>query len=185
MSTTTLTTALPTGTWAADTTHSSIGFSVRHMGVSTFKSRFTDYDAVLVAGSDGALRLDGTVRVASIDIATADLKGHLLSDEFFGADRTPELRFRSSKLDVEADGRLRLEGDLEIRGVSLPVIAEGSLTDAQEDASGGTRAGLVLTAVVDRREYGLEWNMPLPKGGVALGNDVTLAVELELVLQEG
>lgn len=177
----TITPALPTGVWNVDTTHSTIGFSVRHMGVSTFRSRFTDYDAALTAGADGTLSLNGTVRVASIDIAAADLKGHLLSEDFFAADTHPELRFESTRLDVEADGRARLEGELEIRGIRRPVIAEGALTDADEDAFGGTRAGLTLEAVVDRREYGLEWNMSLPKGGVALGNDVTLTVELELV----
>ena len=170
-------TAVPTGTWAADKVHSTIGFEVEHM-VSTFRGRFEDYDAQLVDG-----KLEGTVRVASVKVYDENLEAHLQSPEFFDAQLHPELRFESRALDVEGDGdgNVRLEGDLTIKGVTKPVTASGRYVYVAADMGGGERIGLALEATVDRREFGLDWNAPLPKGGFALGNDVTLQVALELV----
>ena len=171
-------TTFPSGTWQVDPVHSTVGFSVRHMVVSTFRGRFEEYDARLVATGDDP-QLTGTVAVRSIVVKDDDLAAHLRSAEFFDADRFPELRFASTSMRRAGD-RVEVLGDLTIKGITRPVRADGAMTDAREDPYGATRMGLELEAVVDRREFGLTWNMALPKGGFALGHDVTLHVDLEL-----
>ena len=171
-------TAVPAGTWTADKVHSSIGFEVEHM-VSTFRGTFEDYDVQLAEG-----RLEGTVPVASVRVYDENLEAHLQSPEFFDAELHPELRFESRELTLDEDGNVALEGDLTIKGNTLPVTATGRYVYVEADMGGGERIGLRLEATVDRREFGLEWNAPLPKGGFALGNDVTLVVALELVKAE-
>jgi len=172
--------ALPTGTWNADATHSSINFSVKHMAISTFRSGFDDVDAGVTVGEDGAAVLVGTARAASIRLADENLAVHVASAEFFDSEAHPEITFRSTSLDRDED-RLDVDGSLTIKGITRPVKASGAVTDVIEDPYGGSRFALTLQTTVDRREFGLEWNAPLPKGGFALGNDVTLEIVLELV----
>jgi polyisoprenoid-binding protein YceI len=172
-------TAVPTGTWTVDKIHSSIGFEVEHM-VSTFRGRFEDYDAQLVDG-----KLTGTVSVPSVRVYDENLEAHLQSPEFFDAQLHPELRFESRELEIDDDGNVTLEGELTIKGITKDVTARGRYVHVEADMAGGERIGLALEATVDRREFGLNWNAPLPKGGFALGNDVTLVVALELVKADG
>ncbi len=177
MSTATNTQVIPTGTWEIDKVHSTVGFAVKHMVVSTFRGSFGDYDIELTSGDQGA-RLAGQVRVASVDVKDPDLEGHLQSPDFFDAERHPELSFESSDLRVEGD-ELVLEGELTIRGITKPVEGRGSVTGPHTDFQDTDRLGVEVTTVLDRTEYGLEWNAPLPKGGFALANDVKLVINLE------
>jgi polyisoprenoid-binding protein YceI len=165
-------------TWQVDPVHSTVGFAVKHMVVSTFRGTFGSYDATLV-DAGGRLSVTGWVEVASLAVKDPALAGHLAAPEFFDAERHPRLRFASREIDVAAAGDVLLDGELTIKGRTRPVRATGSATPALEDPFGGVRRGLELEAVVDRREYGLEWNLPLPKGGFALDNDVRLLVNLE------
>jgi polyisoprenoid-binding protein YceI len=171
-------TAVPVGTWRADKVHSTIGFEVEHM-VSTFRGRFEEYDARLVDG-----RLIGTVAVPSVKVYDENLEAHLQSPDFFDAQLHPELRFESRELQIDEDGSVTLDGELTIKGTTNDVTAKGRYVHVEADMTGGERIGLQLEATVDRREFGLNWNAPLPKGGVVLGNDVTLVVALELVKAE-
>ena len=171
-------TAAPAGAWTADKVHSTIGFEVEHM-VSTFRGRFEDYDAQLVDG-----KLTGTVAVPSVKVYDENLEAHLQSPDFFDAQLHPELRFESREVVIDGEGNATLEGDLTIKGVTKPVTGRGRYVHVEADMGGGERIGLALEATVDRREFGLEWNAPLPKGGFVLGNDVTLQVALELVPAE-
>ena len=171
-------TTVPTGTWTVDKVHSSIGFEVEHM-VSTFRGHFEDYDVRLADDE-----LAGTVAVASVRVYDENLEAHLQSPEFFDAERHPQLRFESRELAIDEDGALQVEGDLTIKGTTRPVTGRGRYVHVEADMGGGERIGLRLETTVDRREFGLDWNAPLPKGGFALGNDVTLVVALELVKQE-
>lgn len=168
-------TAVPSGTWTVDKVHSSIGFEVEHM-VSSFRGRFEDYDVHLVDGE-----LIGTVSVPSVKVYDENLEAHLQSPDFFDAQLHPELRFESRELAIDEDGSVTLEGDLTIKGVTRPVTAHGRYVHVEADLGGGERIGLALETTVDRRDFRLEWNAPLPKGGFVLGNDVTLKVALELV----
>ena len=172
-------TAVPAGTWTVDKVHSSIGFEVDHM-VSTFRGRFEDYDARLVDG-----KLVGSVTVASVKVYDDNLEAHLQSPEFFDAAIHPALLFESRELAIDDDGNVTLEGDLTIKGITKPVTGRGRYSHVEADMGGGERIGLAVDATVDRREFDLNWNAPLPKGGFALGNDVTLVVALELVRAEG
>jgi polyisoprenoid-binding protein YceI len=179
MSTQSLEQRVPTGTYAVDPVHSSIGFAVVHNGVSTFRSGFGSYEARLRSG--GRPRLEGTVDVASIQIEEAQLKGHLLSPEFFDAERFPQIRFRSTDLSVGEDGSATVRGELEIRGEVREVEASGKFAEIGAGLDGAPRIGLSLEASVDRRSFGLDWQAELPSGGEVLDYAVEIAVELELV----
>ena len=179
MSTQTIQQQIPTGTYVVDPVHSSIGFAVVHNGVSTFRSGFDAYEAEISGGESP--RLSGTVDVAGIDIDEPQLKGHLLSPEFFDAERYPQLRFESSALEIADDGSATIRGELEIRGEVREVEASGRLVQLGADLVGQARVGLSLEASVDRRSFGLDWQAELPSGGEVLDYEVSIAVELELV----
>jgi polyisoprenoid-binding protein YceI len=179
MSTQTIQQQIPAGTYVVDPVHSSVGFAVVHNGVSTFRSGFGGYEARLSGGESP--RLEGTVDVSSIQVDEPQLKGHLLSPEFFDAERHPRLRFESSELEVAEDGSATVRGELEIRGERHQVEASGRFARLGADLAGKARVGLSLAATVDRRDFGLDWNAELPNGGEALDYEVSIAVELELV----
>jgi polyisoprenoid-binding protein YceI len=172
---------IATGTWKIDTIHSHVGFAVKHMVVSTFRGRFEDYTGSLTAGEDGTPRLEGSVDVDSIVVKDENLAGHLKSPDFFDSASHPRISFVSEDLQVAEDGTLEVEGDLTIKGHTHRVTARGSVSGPHVDIAGNDKLGVELEAVIDRREFGLEWNAPLPKGGFALDNDVKLGVSLELV----
>lgn len=182
MSTETVNQQIPAGTWAVDPVHSSIGFAITHNRVATFRSGFDSYSATLTGGERP--RLEGAVEVASIDIDEPQLKGHLLSPDFFDAERHPRLEFASTELSVDEDGVVRLAGDLQIRGQSHAVQATGRVGRLAADLGGGERVALSLAAAVDRRDFGLDWNAELPSGGEVLEYEVGIEVELELVPAE-
>jgi polyisoprenoid-binding protein YceI len=179
MSTQTVKQEIPAGTYAVDPVHSSIGFAITHNGVATFRSGFATYEARLSGGEAAAL--EGTVDVASIEIDEEQLKGHLLSPDFFDAGRYPRLRFASSELSVAEDGTASLRGELEIRGEKREVEASGKFGRLGADLAGNARVGLSVSANVDRRDFGLDWNAELPSGGEVLDYAVEINVELELV----
>lgn len=170
---------IPAGTYAVDPVHSSINFAIAHNGVATFRSGFDAYEARLSGGDTP--RLEGTVDVASVKIEEEQLKGHLLSPDFFDAGRHPQIRFSSSELSVADDGAVALRGELEIRGEVREVEASGRFGQLGADLAGNARVGLSLAATVDRRSFGLDWNAELPSGGQVLDYEVEIAVELELV----
>jgi len=172
-------TQLPTGTWKSDPTHSSASFAVKHMAVGTFRGHFEELDATLTVGEDGSAELIGSVGAGSIVVKDEQLKGHLAAPDFFDVERYPELRFTSS--DIKRDGeQLQLSGELTIKDQTHPVQAQGTITDPAVTLGDFVKIGVTLETVIDRTQYGLNWNAPLPKGGFALGNDVKLTIELEL-----
>jgi polyisoprenoid-binding protein YceI len=167
------------GTYTADPVHSSFGFAVRYQGVSLFKGTLSEVDAKLADG-----RLEGTAKVESISIRTPDqFRQHVLSAEFFDAANHPDVTFTSSDLDLREDGTAAVQGELTIKGITRPVTAAGTWIAPTADAFGNTRGHLNLEAVVDRTEFEMNWNAPLPSGGNALANEVTLVVELSLIEQ--
>ncbi len=168
---------VPTGTYTVDPIHSTFGFAVKHNGISLFRGQFEQVDASL---KDGVLR--GSVPVDSVKTPIADLKGHLLSPDFFDAEQTPTIEFTSKEIRIADDGSVDVDGDLEIRGVSHPVTAHGNFASGV-GLSGAEVAGFDLETRIDRREYGLNWQAPLPNGGDALAWDVRIEAHLELVRQ--
>ena len=172
------TTALA-GTFNSDPVHSSFAFAVKYQNVSMFRGTLGEVNATLADG-----KLEGTAQVESISIRTPEqFRAHVMSADFFDVENYPTVTFTSSDLDLADDGTAKVTGDLTIRGVTQPVTATGTWTAPSADAFGNTRAHLQLETVIDRTAYGLNWNMPLPSGGNALADDVTLTVEIALVQQ--
>ena len=167
-------------TWTVDKVHSHVGFAVKHMVVSTFRSQFEDYDATLTANEDGTLRLEGSVKADSVAIKDPQLAGHVHAEDFFDVANHANITFSSTLIRV-GDGELIVDGELTIKGNTLPLQARGTITEPLETLGGYVKTGIALEATVDRTAYDMNWNAPLPKGGFALANDVTLAVELEFV----
>ncbi len=172
MSTITAEQAIPTGTWTLDTVHSSVGYAVRHSGVSLFKGTVGSFDVELVEGT-----LRGSADVSSITVDDDNLQAHLLSPDFFDVERTPRVSFESTSITRDGD-ELTVEGDLEIRGVKQPITLTGTLAGPVAGPA-GEKIGLTLETVVDRTSFGIVWNMELPGGGFILDNEVTLTANLE------
>jgi polyisoprenoid-binding protein YceI len=173
MSTTTIQ-HVPAGTYNLDPVHSTFGFAVKHNGVSTFRGQFEQAEAKL---EDGVLT--GTARVESVKTAIPDLRGHLLAPDFFNAEETPTIAFRSTDVRIADDGGVEVDGELTIRGVCEPVTATGTIATG-ESFRGDEVVGFDLEAKIDRRTYGLDWQAQLPSGGDVLAWDVVLEVHLEL-----
>ena len=171
-------TALPTGTWTLDPVHSSIGFEIEYM-TGAFHGHFAAIDAKLVV-DDGRARLSGSARVASIQVKDENLEAHLQSPDFFDAERHPELRFEADEIDRSGDD-ISVRGEITIKGVTKPVELTGTIADPVVDAYGRERIGLRLEGTVDRTEFGVNWNLPLPDGRPALADEVKLTGELFFV----
>jgi polyisoprenoid-binding protein YceI len=168
---------IPAGTWTSDPIHSSVAFAIRHMGVAPFRGGFKDFDAALVDG-----RLDGAARVESITTEDETLTGHLLSPEFFDAERDPELRFEGDQVRRDGD-EIVVAGQLTLKGETKPVELRGTISGPITDPYGNSRIGLELETTIDRTEFGIDWNADLPAGGQMLANDVELTAQIELVQQ--
>jgi polyisoprenoid-binding protein YceI len=167
---------VPTGTWKADTVHSRVAFEVPY-AVATFSGEVPDFEASL---DDG--KLTGVARIESVQVKEENLQAHLLSPEFFDAERHPEVTFTSSEIRRDGDN-IEIDGEVTIKGITQPAKLTGIATGPAVDHFGATRFGLTLTTVVDRTKYDMNWNMPLPNGEPALSNEVTLKADLTLVAQ--
>ena len=175
------TSTLPTGTWSADATHSHVGFAVEYM-VGTFRGTFSPIEAKLEVGEDGEAVLTGSAPVSGVKVQDESLAAHLQSPDFFDAERTPEIRFRSTSIQRSGD-EIQVEGELEIRGATRPLVLRGTVGEPAPDPFGGVRLGLHLETTIDRTDFGIDWNSPLPSGESALANEVELTAELSLVRQ--
>jgi polyisoprenoid-binding protein YceI len=174
MTTTAEQTTIPAGTWNADPVHSSVGFEVPY-AVNTFTALVPDLEAKLEDG-----KLTGAARIASLKVKDETLQGHLQTPEFFDVERHPEVRFESTDIRRNGDD-VEIDGNLTIKGISKPVTLRGTITGPSVDHFGATRVGLKLQTTVDRTQFDMNWNMPLPTGEPALSNDVTLKADLTFV----
>jgi polyisoprenoid-binding protein YceI len=175
----TIATFAPAGTWSADPVHSNVSFEVGYAGVNTFRGGFRDFAATLAGSS-----LEGSAKVASVDVKDDQLNGHLQTPDFFDAQRFPEITFTATELTREG-ATVHGAGELTLKGVTKPIVLEGTISDPATDPFGRERIGLKLEATVDRNEYGVSWNAPNQSGGNYLADDVKLIAELALVRQEG
>jgi len=176
-------TIAPAGTWSLDPVHSRVDFEVSYLA-GLFKGEFHEIGAELsVAGERASLA--GRANVASVDVRDENLAAHLQSPDFFDAERHPELRFRAAEIRLDGDGQLSVEGELTIKGISKPVAVSGTVSAPLADPYGNERLGLQLSTSVDRREFGLDWNAPLPSGEPALANQVSIIAELQFVRPGG
>ena len=168
---------IPTGTWKADTVHSSVAFAVPY-AVATFGGEVTDFEASLENGT-----LSGSAQIESIHVKEENLQAHLLSPEFFDAEKHPVIGFSGRNIERNGDN-VTVGGEITIKGISQPAKLTGTTNGPAVDHFGATRVGLKLQATVDRTKFDINWNMPLPTGEPALANEVTLKADLTLVAQE-
>lgn len=174
-----MSTQIPAGTWTSDKVHSTFDFSARHLVVATYHGSLPDFDVTLTAGEDGTARLVATGRVASVKTADDNLTGHLLSPDFFDAERFPEVTFAAD--DITRDGdHVVVRGQLTAKGVTKDVTFHGELAGPVALGEGAEKLGLTLEGTIDRTEFGMTWNANLPTGGLVLGNEVKLVANLEL-----
>lgn len=178
MSSTETLTAAPAGTWQLDPVHSSVAFEVAYLA-GTFKGEFRQVDARLTVDDEGAA-LTGSAQVSSLDMKDENLTAHLQSPDFFDAERAPELQFSAEDIRLNGES-VTLDGELTIRGVTKPVVVEGRISPPLTDGYGIERVGLELSTTVDRTDFGVDWNAPLPSGEPALANDVRVLADMQFV----
>jgi polyisoprenoid-binding protein YceI len=168
---------LPAGTWTIDPVHSQVGFAVAYH-VGTFRGSFSPLAATLEVREDGEAKLTGSVPVSGVQVQDENLAAHLRSPEFFDAERAPEISFASTAIRPSGE-RIEIEGELTIKGITLPVSATGRVGE-QKQYMERPYIGLELQATIDRTRFGLDWNNPLPNGDPALADEVRVTAELFL-----
>ena len=168
-------TVIPTGTYNADRVHSSVAFEVEYMGIGAFGGTVTDFEAKLENG-----RLAGSARIESLETKDENLHAHLMSPEFFDAERHPVVSFTTEDAAVEG-ANVELDGEITIKGVTKPATLTGTIVGPKTDPYGNERYGLKLEATIDRTEFGINWNNDMPNGTKALADEVTLKADLSLV----
>jgi polyisoprenoid-binding protein YceI len=185
MTTTTNTTdTTPAGPirYELDPVHTTIGFSVRHMMVTRQRGSFRSAAGVLLLDRADPTdsRVEVTIDAASIDTHVAQRDDHLRSADFLDAARHPHITFLSRAIRASAGGRLRVEGDLAIRGVTRVVVLDVDAISAEhKDPFGMFKVGASATAVIDRKDFGITWNTVLDAGGVAVGDEVSLVIDAQ------
>jgi polyisoprenoid-binding protein YceI len=171
--------ALPAGSWREDSVHSHVGFEIGYAG-GTFRGSFAPFAANLEVGTDGGAVLKGQATADSVHVLDENLNAHLLAPDFFDAERTPLLGFESNQI-RRAGSDVAISGELTIKGVSAPVELVGTIGEPAPNPAGGERLPLHLETTVDRRAFGIDWQMELPNGEPALAYDVKLSADLYLV----
>jgi polyisoprenoid-binding protein YceI len=177
------TTLIPAGTWNVDPTHSTIGFSVKHMMIATVRGRFTEFAGALTVDDGGHVRVTGNVAAASIDTNEPQRDEHLRSDDFFAAAAHPEITFVSTRVEPAGGDRLRIVGDLTIRGNTHAIAVDAEVLGTGTDPYGNERVALEVTGQITRKAFGLHWNQLLETGGVVVGDKITISLDLSTVKQ--
>ncbi len=174
--------------WEIDSAHSAAQFSIRHMMVATVRGHFGKLTGVARwdPANPAAAFVQAQVDVSSIDTREPKRDAHLKSPDFFDVQKYPTMSFRSRRLSPAGAGRWILEGDLTIRGVTRPVSFEvEGLGQPVQGPGGSLRTGATATARINRKDFGMTWNRVLDAGGAALGEEVTITVDVELVRRAG
>ena len=172
------------GTWAIDPIHSEVGFSVRHMMVSKVRGKFEKVEGTFVTGPTPLeSSVNATIDAASITTSQGDRDNHVRSEDFLHVEKHPHITFQSTGVRQDG-GDYLLEGNLTIRDVTRPVTLTLEINGFGPDAYGGTRAGFSATGEINRHDFGVSYNGPIPGGGVAVSEKVTINIEAEGVLSK-
>ncbi len=171
---------VPAGTYNVDPSHSSIGFEVRHMGIATVRGAFRRFQGTVDAAGETPV-LDGSVDVASIDTGDENRDAHLKAPDFFDVDQYPEITFRTTALQAAEDGKVRLAGQITMKGITKPIELTGTAAEGGTDPWGNERIGFEVEGVIDRRDFELKWNQTLPNGNLLVSNEVKLLVSVSAV----
>ncbi|OHV38429.1 MULTISPECIES: YceI family protein [Parafrankia] len=171
------------GTWAIDPVHSDVSFTVRHMMISKVRGRFGAFTGTVVTGEDPlASEVRAEIDLTSIDTNNAQRDEHVRSADFFEVDKHPTMTYASTGIRLAGDGFV-VDGELSLKGITKPVPLALEFNGAGPDAFGGTRAGFSATAEISRKDFGIEFNMPIDGGGVVIGDKISISLEIEAVLE--
>jgi polyisoprenoid-binding protein YceI len=173
--------------WQIDPAHSSAQFSVRHMAISTVRGAFSKVTGSLVFDDKDISKstIDVTIDANSVDTRVPDRDNDLRSEKFFDVAHYPSITFKSKKVEQVAPGKLKVTGDLTIRGTTKEVVldVEGP-TVPMKDPWGNTRVAATATTKINRQDFGVKWNATLDNGGVVVGDDVSIVIDVELVKKD-
>jgi polyisoprenoid-binding protein YceI len=181
---TTETRATATSTWAIDPVHSRVGFSVKHMLVTTVRGHFQGVSGTIVLDDADPAKSSVTVEIdaTSIDTSVEQRDAHLRSGDFLLADQHPTITFRSTRVEPQGGDRARITGDLTMRGVSHPVVLDAELTGRGKNGQGKEITGFEATTKINRQDWGVKFNMPLEAGGLALGDQLKIEIDVQAIL---
>lgn len=171
--------------WKLDPAHTLVEFSAKHLMISTVKGRITDIEGTIYTDEKNPTNssVEATLKAASLDTRTDQRDQHLRSADFLEVEKYPEIVFRSNLIQGEKD-RFKLTGDLTIRDVTRPITLDVEFEGSTRDPWGGERVGFSAKGKIDRRDFGLTWNQVLETGGVVVGNDIKISIEVEAVKAE-
>jgi polyisoprenoid-binding protein YceI len=170
------------GTYGFDVSHSHVGFTAKHLVVAKTRGRFAAFDGTLVVADNPVeSSIDVSIAVDSVDTRDAGRDGHLLSGDFFDAENFPTINYRSTAVRHVSDDEWAVDGELTVRGVTLPVPLSVVFDGETSDPWGGQRAVFTASAKVNREDFGLTWNQALETGGVLVGKQVKIDLEVEAV----
>lgn len=172
-------------TYTIDRAHSGVGFKVKHLMVSNVRGTFNDFAGTVVydPADPQSWQVEATIQATSIDTGEPKRDEHLRTDAFFDVARFPTLAFKSTGVTAGADGTFLLTGDLTMHGVTKPVTLTLEVNGTVKDPWGNTKAGFTATGRLNRTDFGLTWNKALDAGGVLIGEEITLMLEVEANLQ--
>ena len=172
--------------WTIDTVHSHVGFSVKHMMVTTVRGQFRKYSGTVALDPKDFTRsqFQGEIDVASIDTGVVDRDNHLRTNDFFDAPNHPNISFKSTRIEKKGEGEYVVHGDITIRGVTKPLVLDVEYLGTSKNPYGKTVAGLSAHGTLNRKDFGVNFNALLETGGVAVGEKVKLEVEVEALYAE-
>jgi polyisoprenoid-binding protein YceI len=172
------------GTWKLDPSHSEVSFTVKHLMISKVRGIFETFDVTIVtAENPHDSTIEATIDVASVNTGNEGRDNHLRTSDFFLVEEHPTMTFVSTSFDGEPDD-FSVTGDLTLRGVTKSVVLKGEFGGIITDGYGNTRAGATATTKINRRDFGVNWNAALEAGGMTLGDDVTITLDLQVILQK-
>ena len=175
-------TIAPTGTWNVDAAHSRVGFSVKHLGIATVRGTFKEFEGTLEIGEDlTTARAYGKVKTASVDTNEASRDDHLRTADFFDVENHPEITFESTAIEAIDEDSLKIVGNLTIKDVTSEVEFLAELGGTEVDPWGNDRVGLEAVGKISRGDFGIKFNMALGSGNVAVGDKVTLSLDISAV----
>lgn len=174
--------------WKLDPAHTQIEFSVKHMMFTKVRGQFSDFEGTVELDTDNpaASSVNVTIDAASIDTGVSDRDKHLRSADFFDVEKYPEITFRSKDVRgaIQEGGAFEVVGDLTIHGVTREVTLEASFEGTGTDPWGGSRAGFTASTSIDRRDFDLKWNQALETGGILVGHEVGISLQVQAVMEE-
>lgn len=172
------------GTWKIDPAHSEVAFSVRHLMIAKVRGVFEDFDVTIVTPEDPKqATIEAVIDVASVNTGQPDRDNHLRTSDFFLVEEHPKMVFTSTSIQADGDN-FTVEGDLTMRGVTKPVTLKGEFGGVIVDPYGQTRAGATATTTLNRHDFGVSWNAALEAGGMTLGDNVKVEIDLQVVLEK-